>query len=79
MSNIEACLYKLGGKPVVAGTRFPVSQLLIELTERSLEEIAEDFDLDKGLLQSVLCDLAFNMQLYRLEYDSEKFLAAMGG
>jgi len=48
-----------GGEPVIAGTRFPVAQLLAELAEgRPLWDIADDYDLDLGTAKAVLRELA---------------------
>ena len=42
-----------GGVPVLRGTRVPLSQLLAEVTDdRTLSDIAEDKDLDLGLLKA---------------------------
>ena len=46
---------RMGGKPCLMGTRFPVSSILVELAEgRSIKEIAEEFDL-KDQLDVIMC------------------------
>lgn len=50
---------RLGGKPCVRGHRFSVSQLLAELAEgNSLQDIAENFEIELADLTQVLWDLA---------------------
>lgn len=52
---IEVNPNKRGGIPVIRGTRFTVAQLLAEIAEgRSLNEIAEDFEIDLHLLKKLL-------------------------
>lgn len=48
----------MGGKPCVAGTRFPVARLLAELEDRSLREVCDDFELDFDTCRSVLAHVA---------------------
>ena len=49
----------MGGKPCLAGTRFPVAQVLRELAEgRSVDQLAADFDLDLDLLRDFMKELA---------------------
>jgi len=50
---------KLGGAPVLKGTRISVSQVLAELGEgQSAEEVAADFDLDVRLVKKLVQGLA---------------------
>lgn len=50
---------KLGGVPVLKGTRISVAQILAELGEgQSAEEVADDFDLDVGLVKKLVQGLA---------------------
>jgi uncharacterized protein (DUF433 family) len=48
-----------GGVPVLAGTRFPVPQVLAEIAGgSSVTEVAEDFDLDEDLIVRFLEGMA---------------------
>jgi|OpeIllAssembly_1097287.scaffolds.fasta_scaffold763392_1 uncharacterized protein (DUF433 family) len=50
---------KLGGAPVLKGTRISVAQVLAELGEgQSAEEVAADFDLDVALVKRLVQGLA---------------------
>jgi uncharacterized protein (DUF433 family) len=50
---------RYGGAPVLAGTRFPVSQVLAELAEgASIGDLAEDMSLDRAKLSQVLSILS---------------------
>jgi uncharacterized protein (DUF433 family) len=50
---------KLGGAPVLKGTRISVAQILAELGEgQSAEEVAADFDLDVTLVKRLVQGLA---------------------
>ena len=50
---------KLGGAPVLKGTRISVAQVLAELGEgQSAEEVAADFDLDVVLVKKTVQGLA---------------------
>jgi uncharacterized protein (DUF433 family) len=50
---------KLGGAPVLKGTRISVSQVLAELGDgQSAEEVAADFDLDVRLVKKLVQGLA---------------------
>lgn len=52
----------MGGTPVIKGTRFPVSQVLAELSEGyTVYDIADHFDYDPELVISVLKELADNI------------------
>ncbi len=52
---IEASPRKLGGIPVLRGTRFSVAQLFAELAEAdNVEDIAEEFDLDASQISTLL-------------------------
>ena len=37
---------RCSGRPTIKGTRFPVSQLLAEMVDGTLEEVCGDFDLN---------------------------------
>ena len=59
---IEVNKNKRGGRPVVKGTRFPVSQLLAELADDlKLSDIAESYDLDLEALKDILRYLSTRM------------------
>ena len=50
---------KLGGAPVLRGTRISVAQILAELGEgQSAEQVAQDFDLDVLLVKKLVQGLA---------------------
>ena len=50
---------KLGGIPVVAGTRFSIAQLLAEIAEgQSINEITDDFELDTSKVEQILRSLS---------------------
>ncbi len=50
------------GKPVVAGTRFPVDKFLIELADGfSIKEIAKEYNLSRRSLREVLFFLSEQM------------------
>lgn len=52
---VEISSQKLGGIPVLRGTRFPVSQVLSQLADGdSVEEVAENFELDREQLTTLL-------------------------
>ena len=52
---VEINPHKLGGIPVLRGTRFPVSQLLSHLADGdSVADVAENFDLDQEQLTTLL-------------------------
>jgi uncharacterized protein (DUF433 family) len=58
-SCIECDRSRLGGIPVLVGTRFPVYQLIAELADsESVAEIADDFELDKDVLRKLLHAMA---------------------
>ena len=49
---------RLGGIPVLKGTRFSVAQVLAELAEgRSVQEVADDFDLNHEHVSNLLVGL----------------------
>src|SRR3979490_1206826 len=60
LSNcVEANPDKLGGVPVLKGTRVSVAQILAEIGEgQSAEEVAADFDLDVALVKQLVMGLA---------------------
>lgn len=50
---------RMGGKPCLMGTRFPVSSVIAELAGgTNIKEIAEEFDLDEETIKSFLNGLA---------------------
>lgn len=50
---------KMGGTPVLKGTRISVAQILAELGEgRRLQDVADDFCLEVALLKKVVAGLA---------------------
>lgn len=50
------------GVPVLKGTRFPVSHLLAEIAnDRRIGEIANDWDLDIGLIKEFIQGLAISL------------------
>lgn len=52
---VEATKTKLGGIPVVTGTRFSVSQLFSELADSdAIQEIAENFEVDEKPMRKLL-------------------------
>ena len=56
---VEWNVDKLGGAPVLKGTRISVAQILAELGEgQSAEEVAADFDLDVALVKRLVQGLA---------------------
>lgn len=56
---VEINPQKRSGVPVLKGTRLTVAQLLAEIADgRKVAEIAEDFDVDKALIQRLLEGLA---------------------
>jgi len=59
---VEVNLQKRGGVPVLKGTRFTVAQLLAEVAAgRSVPEIAEDFNLERNLIERLLDGLALSL------------------
>lgn len=56
---IEVDPRKLGGVPVVRGTRVSVAQILAEIGEgESTEDVAEDLQLDPALIKRLVTGLA---------------------
>lgn len=56
---IERNPQKLGGVPVIKGTRISVAQILAELAEGlSIEEVAQDFNLDLALVKRMVSGLS---------------------
>jgi len=59
---VEIDPQKAAGIPVIAGTRFKISQLLAELAEgHSIAYIARQFDLEKAKLSEVLDGISIYM------------------
>ena len=61
MSFIERSLKTMGGVAVLRGTRFPVAQFIGELCDgddRSVREIADNFDLDYDIVIGALLETA---------------------
>ena len=51
-----------GGVPVLKGTRVPIAQLLAEIADdASVSEIADDLDLDVGLIVKLLEGIAIHL------------------
>lgn len=64
-SIVEVNPRKLGGKPVLRGTRFSISQLLAEIGDHDvIKEIADDFELDEIQLRQVIHALALSLDQY---------------
>jgi len=57
---IEVDPNRFSGMPVIKGTRFPVPQLIVEIGEgeKSIKELAENYDLDFDKIQLLFHDLA---------------------
>lgn len=65
---IEVNSRRLGGLPSLKGTRFSIAQVLSQIGDGdSIEDLAENFDLDREQLATVLHAMAacFNRPLYR--------------
>ena len=59
---------RLGGVPTLRGTRFPVAQVLSQIADGdSIDDLAENFDLDREQLSMLLHALAacLNRPFYR--------------
>lgn len=72
---IESSPTKLGGIPVLRGTRFSITQLLAELADSDIiEEIAEDFELDANQIKGGLHALSryFYQQRPRIWIDGSE-------
>jgi uncharacterized protein (DUF433 family) len=54
ISDIDIC----GGKPVLKGTRIPVSQLIMELSEDSITYVADQFDISAKDLTGMIEEVA---------------------
>ena len=62
MTHISIDREIMGGTPVIRGTRFPVSQVLAELSEGySVYEIADHFNYDPELVVNVVMEVANNI------------------
>lgn len=60
---VEIDPHRRGGVPVLRGTRFTVAQVLAELSETAcIDEIAENFDLDAGMIRALLDGLSLLLQ-----------------
>lgn len=56
---VEVSARKFGGIPVLKGTRFPIAQVLSQIAEGdSVDDLAENFDLDPECLRTLLHALA---------------------
>jgi uncharacterized protein (DUF433 family) len=56
---IEIDAERMGGRPVLHGTRFPISQFLVELTDTSgIDEVANRYDLNAELLRAALYNIS---------------------
>ncbi len=59
---VETSPDRLGGVPVLRGTRFSVSQLFAELADSAaVDELADDLELDPALLKKFLHALAMQL------------------
>ena len=59
---------RLGGVPTLKGTRFPIAQVLSQIADGdSIDDLAENFDLDREQLSTLLHALAacLNRPFYR--------------
>src|SRR4051794_31840617 len=53
---------KLGGVPVLKGTRISVAQILAEIGEgQSIQAVADDFELDPELVKKLVTGLAIGL------------------
>jgi uncharacterized protein (DUF433 family) len=72
---------KLGGVPLLRGTRFSIPELLSEIAEGdSTDDIADNFELDKQHIQEFLHALAVFLDKPRYEKDgceSSRFIPAV--
>ncbi len=57
LKTVEIDRDRMGGMPVLQGTRFPVAQLIAEVAEMA-DDLSEDFDLDLELVTDFLDELA---------------------
>jgi uncharacterized protein (DUF433 family) len=56
---VEISSRRIGGVPVLKGTRFTVAQTLAELAEiEGIAELAENFDIDEKLIRDMLTGLS---------------------
>jgi uncharacterized protein (DUF433 family) len=65
---VEVHPKRLGGVPTLKGTRFPIAQVLSQLADGdSIDDLAENFDLDREQLSTLLHALAacLNRPFYR--------------
>lgn len=59
---VEVSPERLGGIPVLRGTRFSVAQLFAELADRAaVDELADDLELDPALIKRLLHALAVQL------------------
>tara|TARA_Y100000310_G_C20594798_1_gene769938 strand:+ start:50 stop:277 length:228 start_codon:yes stop_codon:yes gene_type:complete len=59
----------ISGQPVITGTRFPLAQLLSQLSSReTIPDIAEDFDIDASGLEHALLELAYFIENKLIEF-----------
>ncbi len=64
-NTVEMDPQRLGGKPVLRGTRFPAAQVLSQIADGdSVESLAEDLDLDKKLIADFLHALASGLESF---------------
>ncbi len=61
---VESRIGVLGGRPVIAGTRFPLAQVFAELADgESIDSLVENFELDRSKIKAIL--LAVSIRLER--------------
>ena len=57
--SIEINEKKMGGNPVLKGTRFPIYQIMDELYEgENINDICDDYDLDLDIVKYLIGGLA---------------------
>jgi uncharacterized protein (DUF433 family) len=58
-ANISTSKNKCGGVPCLRNTRFPIHELLLEIaTRNSLDEVAEELNLDADSIKGALEDIS---------------------
>ena len=57
---------RLGGSPCIRGTRFSLAQLLAELCDTPLQNIAENFEIDYNKLESAFVSLVSQLSLLKI-------------
>lgn len=57
---------RLGGSPCVQGSRFSLAQLLAEMTDGTLQDIADNFDIDYNRLEAAWISLVNQLSLLKI-------------